>query len=201
MSRENYELARNACVAAVTLVVQAIDSERPIEYQHAVKRLLLGTAAVESDFILQRQGGFPWDYSYKDKIDSMKVLGAWSFWQLEHCSVQDSLVWLFTSERGKETLKKFACLYGPMFFLPAAFPGMSTVSAMTTIAVSPTLAALFARIHYLRDKHSIPTSQDPAELGAYWKRVYNTEMGAGTVSRFVQAYKENNVEGLLAQTL
>ena len=56
-------------------------------------------------------------------------------------------------------------------------------SLKTNIAVQ----VFFCRIKYRRDKEPIPkTKQDRAK---YWKRVYNTEGGKGTVEHYLKANK------------
>lgn len=45
-------------------------------------------------------------------------------------------------------------------------------------------AAAMARIHYKRAPEALPASGDIAEIANYWKKYYNTPMGAGTPSEF-----------------
>tara|TARA_R100001082_G_C4358750_1_gene158246 strand:- start:504 stop:947 length:444 start_codon:yes stop_codon:yes gene_type:complete len=49
------------------------------------------------------------------------------------------------------------------------------------------LQVAFCRLKYRRDKHSIPASDDIEAQGKYWKRVYNTELGKGTLKHFLDA--------------
>lgn len=49
---------------------------------------------------------------------------------------------------------------------------------------------LMARIKYLRDRHPIPDRLNAVAMGDYWKRVYNSEHGAGTVEEFILAYED-----------
>jgi hypothetical protein len=44
-------------------------------------------------------------------------------------------------------------------------------------------AAAMCRVHYLRDSEPIPTTL--AGQAAYWKRVYNTEAGKGTIGEYM----------------
>ncbi len=46
-------------------------------------------------------------------------------------------------------------------------------------------ATAIARIVYLRDPQPLPPAEDLPALGAYWKRVYNTSAGKGTVEHFL----------------
>lgn len=54
-------------------------------------------------------------------------------------------------------------------------------SVMTNIAV----AVAFARLKYRRDKEPIP--KDLQGQAKYWKRVYNSNLGKGTVEHFIKA--------------
>jgi len=45
-------------------------------------------------------------------------------------------------------------------------------------------AIVFCRLRYWVDSEPIPAAADVEGLARYWKRVYNTELGAGTVGDF-----------------
>ena len=49
-------------------------------------------------------------------------------------------------------------------------------------------ATLMCRIHYYRVSESLPDANDIAGLARYWKRYYNTVLGKGTESEFVENY-------------
>ena len=51
------------------------------------------------------------------------------------------------------------------------------------------LQVAFCRLKYRRDKHAIPSSDHMEAQASYWKRVYNTELGKGTVKHFMEANK------------
>lgn len=62
------------------------------------------------------------------------------------------------------------------------------------------LATAMARVHYYRDKEAIPKEKDyPTRseyidvLGAYAKRVYNTELGKATAKQYVKDYLKYGV--------
>ena len=59
------------------------------------------------------------------------------------------------------------------------------ISVMSNIAVQ----AALCRLHYRRDSASIPSWDDIEAQAKYWKRVYNTHKGRGTVKHFVKANK------------
>lgn len=56
-------------------------------------------------------------------------------------------------------------------------------SVMSSIA----LQVAFARLQYRRDKHPLPAVDDLNGQAKYWKRVYNTELGRGTIKHFLEA--------------
>lgn len=49
-------------------------------------------------------------------------------------------------------------------------------------------ATAMCRIHYLRAPGAIPA--DLPGQAAYWKRVYNTPLGAGTVDEYISAWRQ-----------
>lgn len=49
-------------------------------------------------------------------------------------------------------------------------------------------ATAMCRVHYLRQKGSIPNTIEGQ--GLYWKDHYNTHLGAGTVTEYVSKYKK-----------
>ena len=62
----------------------------------------------------------------------------------------------------------------------------TAMSVMSNIGVQ----AALCRIHYRRDKHSIPSWDDLEGQAKYWKRVYNTNLGRGTTEHFIKANKD-----------
>ena len=51
------------------------------------------------------------------------------------------------------------------------------------------LQVAFCRLKYRRDKHALPTCGNLEAQGKYWKRVYNSYKGKGTVEHFMDANK------------
>lgn len=51
------------------------------------------------------------------------------------------------------------------------------------------LQVAFCRLKYRRDKDPIPSWDNLEAQAKYWKKVYNTELGAGTVKHFMQVNK------------
>ena len=60
------------------------------------------------------------------------------------------------------------------------------VRVMSNIA----LQAVFCRLKYKRDKYPLPLIGDLQGQARYWKRVYNTELGKGTIEHFMEANDE-----------
>lgn len=56
-------------------------------------------------------------------------------------------------------------------------------------------ATAMARVHYLRVPEKLPEANDIEGLASYWKRYWNTDLGAGTVEIAVEKYNKyvNNV--------
>ena len=49
------------------------------------------------------------------------------------------------------------------------------------------LQVAFCRLKYRRDKYALPGMDDIEAQAKYWKRVYNSEQGRGTVEHFIKA--------------
>ena len=114
--------------------------------------LLLGTAAVESNFgsdLIQHGGG--------------PALGPF---QME-----------------PPTFNWLAKVYEKEF---SGIAGAEPRYVITNIS----LAILMCRLRYYIDPHKLPPADDIEALGAYWKRVYNTVKGAGTVEAFIVKYNQ-----------
>ena len=53
------------------------------------------------------------------------------------------------------------------------------------------LQVAFCRLKYRRDPFPVPKAHDKEGQAEYWKRVYNTELGKGTIKHFLEANEEN----------
>lgn len=51
-------------------------------------------------------------------------------------------------------------------------------------------ATAMCRIHYLRIPHPLPDADDLPGLAAYYKKYYNTPLGAATEQQFIDNYKK-----------
>lgn len=56
------------------------------------------------------------------------------------------------------------------------------------------LQVAFARLQYRRDPHPIPAKDDLEGQADYWKRVYNTNLGAGDPADFVRIAREYGLQ-------
>lgn len=52
-------------------------------------------------------------------------------------------------------------------------------------------AAIMARLRYWVAPDPLPAADDIAGLAGYWKRVYNTHLGAGDPAKFVELYNQH----------
>ncbi len=52
------------------------------------------------------------------------------------------------------------------------------------------LQIAFCRLKYRRDRHSLPKCGDLEAQAKYWKRVYNSYKGKGTIEHFMEANKD-----------
>ena len=55
-------------------------------------------------------------------------------------------------------------------------------------------AIVFCRLRYFVVPHPLPDADDINALAAYWKKYYNTALGAGKIEEFISNYKKY-VEG------
>ncbi len=60
------------------------------------------------------------------------------------------------------------------------------VSVISNMAVQAGLC----RLHYRRDKDPLPSWSDLEGQAKYWKSVYNTKLGRGTVEHFIRANED-----------
>lgn len=51
-------------------------------------------------------------------------------------------------------------------------------------------ATLMTRFHYLRVSEALPNPHDIGNIAQYWKKYYNTNLGAGSEEEFVQNYNK-----------
>ena len=142
------------------VVVPALESIQ--HHNLAAENLVMGTAAVESRFEWLKQLG------------NGPALG---FFQMEPATHDD--IWL-----------NFLAYRDPLAArIRRAIQYNGGQPAASRMIWDMRYAAIMCRVHYLRVKGALPSADDAEELGRYWKRHYNTNLGAGSVEKFTQAYE------------
>ena len=96
------------------------------------------------------------------------------FWQIEPATMNDMI---------KNYIHYRSHYKNNLISLGMNFEKDTIMSVMSNMAVQ----AALCRLHYRRDKHPIPSWDNLEDQGKYWKRVYNTIEGRGTVQHFVTA--------------
>lgn len=128
----------------------------------AAEHLLLGTAAVESDFrALAQYGGGP----------------AVGLWQMEPATYRD--LWKSFLEH-RPSLRLAVLSFGSR-----AAGDPPPAEEMTW---NFRLAAAMCRVHYFRFPDPLPAARDVKGMAALWKLRYNTPLGAGREDDFLRAW-------------
>ena len=94
------------------------------------------------------------------------------FWQVELDTVND-------------TLDNYVA-YRPHIMKVLEGLGLDTEDLEFSVLSSISLQAAFCRLKYRRDSKPIPSWDDMEAQANYWKRVYNTKLGKGTVKHFIE---------------
>ena len=96
------------------------------------------------------------------------------FWQIEPATMNDMITnYIHCRSHYKKNL----------ISLGMNFENDTIMSVMSNLAVQ----AALCRLHYRRDKYPLPSWDDLEGQASYWKRVYNTVEGRGTVEHFMKA--------------
>jgi len=124
-------------------------------WSESAEDLLMGTAYAESGLrTVAQAGGGP----------------ALSFFQIEQASYHDIIRYL----AGNEHLMALILIACEMSSFPRA----------EVLAWDMRLATLIARVKYWMRPEPLPSAGDVDGLASYWKSIYNSELGAGTVEHF-----------------
>ena len=129
-------------------------------YSDAALNLLLGTGAHES-----------LNWQYRRQMGNGPALG---LFQMEPFTHDD-------------------CWNNYLNYYPKLAQSILMVSGMlvpdsSALETNDVYAICMARVKYLRDPQPIPT--DLHGQAAYWKRVYNTHLGKGTVEEYITHYNK-----------
>ena len=133
-------------------------------WSEAAEELVLGTAITENylhgHVSLDQDGGGP----------------AMGLWQMEPATLKD----IFDNYlRYRANLKNRVDMLMTVWPIPEA-----------QLSGNLFFGAAMCRIHYRRVKEALPPVGDFEAQGAYYKKYYNTELGAGTAERYVEAWQE-----------
>ena len=120
--------------------------------------LVLRTGQVESKYKALRQYG-----------DGPAI----GFWQVEPATAED--IW------------KNYIAYRPHYEKAMLSLGYDPENLEFSLLSNIAVQAAFCRFKYKRDKNPIPSWDDLKAQGEYWKKVYNTYLGKGTVEHFIKA--------------
>ena len=132
----------------------------------AAKKLMLGTALVESNLVFLHQiGGGP----------------ARGLWQMEPATHGNHVAWLAKAENwGLQ--QRIGLLLNSSYYL--------FIPTFSQLAGNLYYACAMARVHYWRVPSQLPDADDLYGLATYWKQHYNTVEGKGTVTRFMQVWHD-----------
>lgn len=152
-------------------VIQPLLYSLPSNYQvmnsHEAVTLLLGTALAESGgTAIAQMGGGP--AAGICQMEEATHADIWENWLLRD-KHQELLEWI--AERFGDTTydeERFSRLYGDASY-----------------------AFFMARCHYYRVAEAIPApaSGDIKPFARYWKKYYNTHLGAGTIEHFIDSWE------------
>ena len=102
------------------------------------------------------------------------------FWQIEPATMDDMM----------ENYIQYRSHYKKnLISMGMNFKKDTIMSVLSNLAVQ----AALCRIHYRRDRKPIPSWDDLEAQAKYWKRVYNTVKGRGTVKHFVEANLKDDI--------
>ena len=135
-------------------------------YSKDAAMLLLATAAIESDC------------GYYIKQINGPALG---IWQMEPDTSGD----IWKNCDAFNSMDFIDCIGGFCVSMDSA--------DSTNLMVSPMYACAMARLKYSMDRASLPDYNDVDAVYNYYKRVYNTHLGASTKAKFMAAWNKHNL--------
>ena len=98
---------------------------------------------------------------------------ALGFWQVEPATINDTI----------ENYVKYRSKLEKLLISLGYDETHSEIRVMSNIA----LQVAFCRLKYRRDKNALPKACDLKGQAEYWKRVYNSHLGKGTIKHFMEA--------------
>ena len=177
--------------------------------QTNVLQLMVGTVAQESNFKYIRQIGFGLVNAPDEPDESADTRGAFGICQVE---VDSALDFYHNWHRMKETGSVWPAMAEIWQEAMIAESGASLTSTWRRLKLSldyfvpdraemgyylqhhHKLALAFCRLKYKRDSQAVP--DDLQGIAEYWKRVYNTQFGAGHPEEFIENWHRFELDDL-----
>lgn len=130
------------------------------------RMLLLATAAIESKcgYYIKQVGGI-----------------ALGIWQMEPATHKDIY-------RECDALKTVGIVETKTYDLLQSLKISAYMPGKSAMIASPMYACAMARLKYSMDIEQLPDYDDINAIYRYYKRIYNTEAGASTMKKFVDAW-------------
>ena len=144
------------------------------EYAERVAEQLTGIAAVESGLRARRQWRFGWDESS----------GAWGLWQIQPGAMIEAMGYIRRKQRLMERAGRW--LFGQDQADAAPLYGLQDLRMMQFVSGWDRLGCLLCRVYLLRIPEAIPAGA--RAQATYWKDYWNTELGSGTIDKYIEAY-------------
>ena len=141
-------------------------------YSKDAEALLLGTCSVESDM-----------GSYLTQIGNGPALG---IFQIEPFTYRDILNNYIRYR--PDLARKIYYEYLNEFDGIKDFIDPIYEQTLNRLAYDLKFCATIARVHYLRVPEKLPSYNDLGGQAVYWKRYYNTDLGSGTVDKYISAH-------------
>lgn len=121
-------------------------------------RLVIGTGGKESGYL------------YAAQLEDGPAL---SWWQMEPATHLD----IWTNMLAFPKFHRLADRLRGLAHWPTGMPPSSS------LLVYPMYAAAMCRVQYYRSPKALPKAWDVTGMAKYWKQIYNTVLGAGTVAQ------------------
>lgn len=136
-------------------------------WSQAAENLVYGTGLIESGYMFLDQttpGPGP----------------AYGFWQMEAPTHHD--LWMNYLKYQPAPLRKLLVMM--------AGCGLETPPPVETMHGNMFYAVAMCRLQYRRQDAPLPGAEDAAGLAAYWKKFYNTPLGAGTIAKAIPQFRQ-----------
>lgn len=147
------------------------------KWSPSAENLLLGTALVESNLEYLRQMG------------DGPALGPYQMEPATHKSLWEDYL-AYRPDLSKRILEAISAAPGtPPELHARLLPRLVGDMTLDRIEKVWWYATLLARCRYLWDRHPLPNSDNALGLARYWKRVYNTHLGAGSVEKALPQFE------------